>query len=183
MPVSFRFTADQIAPVVFAAEQMFDAAYFTQQPVIQNTTPTPVPFQPPPRAPDESDDDYAARVSSARSTYDAQVSEGGAPGVAPPREAPKVKSWDDVSDEDKGMVGADVNFLMSCPNVTGEAFHSQWLTSRSQMGWTAGTVYDAEKKVHPFSMSYADLPDIFKVKFHMMASIVLAMAQSNSAIA
>jgi hypothetical protein len=59
---------------------------------------------------------------------------------------------------------------------TPESQHQSWLEQKAADGWTWGPVKDAEKKVHPCFVPYAQLPAEQQHKDKIFLGIVEALA-------
>lgn len=63
--------------------------------------------------------------------------------------------------------------------ATPEELHESWCQHKIADGWVYGEMKDAEAKMHPCLVPYADLPDDQRLKDAVFAGIVKAFADSR----
>lgn len=86
-----------------------------------------------------------------------------------------IPTWDEAGDQHQGSLAAGVEMHLANPDATLEQSHESWLAQKLTDGWAYGEVKDAEKKLHPCCMPYAELPAEQKVKDYLFRGVVHAL--------
>lgn len=81
-------------------------------------------------------------------------------------------SWADAPDWQKASAVAGVNMHLDNPDATPEQSHESWLKQKTEDGWAYGEVKDADKKLHPCFLPYAELPVEQKSKDYLFRAVV-----------
>ena len=87
--------------------------------------------------------------------------------------------WNDAPEWQRKSAVEGVRAVVSDPNKTPEHSHEGWLDHKEADGWVFGEVKDAEKKVHPCMVPYADLPEWQKVKDSLFTVIVKTLLRQR----
>lgn len=84
-------------------------------------------------------------------------------------------AWADAPEWQKVSALAGVDMHTANPDATPEQSHESWLAQKTADGWAYGDVKDAEKKLHPCFLPYAELPAEQKAKDYLFRGVVHAM--------
>lgn len=84
-------------------------------------------------------------------------------------------SWADAPEWQKLSALAGVDMHLANPDATPEQSHEAWLAQKVADGWRHGEVKDAEAKLHPCVVPYAELPAEQKAKDYIFRAIVHAL--------
>lgn len=84
-------------------------------------------------------------------------------------------AWLDAPDWQKQSARAGVAMHLANPDATPEQSHESWLTQKTAEGWAYGNVKDADKKLHPCFLPYAELPAAQKAKDYLFRGVVHAL--------
>lgn len=85
-------------------------------------------------------------------------------------------SWDDAPDWQKDSAVAGIEAHLANPGMTPEQSRAAWLAHKVAEGWVHDNHKDVTKKRHPCILPWADLPLEQRVKDHLFAAVVRAMA-------
>lgn len=84
-------------------------------------------------------------------------------------------AWNDAPEWQRASAIKGVQFLSMHPTAGPEASHESWLAQKQAEGWTYGPVKDAEKKLHPCMVPFADLHKSQQAKDHIFRALVLEL--------
>ena len=84
-------------------------------------------------------------------------------------------AWADAPEWQKASALVGVDMHTANPDATPEQSHESWLAQKTAEGWAYGDVKDAEKKLHPCFLPYAELPAEQKAKDYLFRGVVHAM--------
>ena len=76
-------------------------------------------------------------------------------------------AWPDAPDWQRQSALAGVAMHLANPDATPEQSHESWLAQKTAEGWAYGEVKDADKKLHPCFVPYAELPSSQKAKDYL----------------
>ena len=81
-------------------------------------------------------------------------------------------AWADAPkwQQDSALAGVDMH--TKNPDATPEQSHESWLEQKTAEGWAYGEVKDADKKLHPCFLPYAQLPVEQKAKDYLFRGVV-----------
>lgn len=85
------------------------------------------------------------------------------------------KHWEEAEDWQKDSAVKGVQFRLDNPDATPESQHEAWCKDKTADGWVFGDVKDADNKIHPCILPYAELPEAQKVKDRLFCAIVDAL--------
>lgn len=83
-------------------------------------------------------------------------------------------AWADAPAWQRDSAAAGVDMHIANPDATPEQSHESWLAQKKADGWAWGEVKDAEKKLHPCFLPYAELPPEQKAKDYLFRGVVHA---------
>lgn len=83
-------------------------------------------------------------------------------------------AWADAPEWQKASALAGVDMHIANPDATPEQSHESWLEQKTAEGWAYGEAKDAEKKLHPCFLPYAELPPEQKAKDYLFRGVVHA---------
>lgn len=83
-------------------------------------------------------------------------------------------AWADAPEWQKASALAGVDMHIANPDATPEQSHESWLAQKTAEGWAWGEVKDAENKLHPCFLPYAELPAEQKAKDYLFRGVVHA---------
>ena len=81
-------------------------------------------------------------------------------------------AWADAPEWQKASALAGVDMHTANPDATPEQSHESWLAQKTAEGWAYGEVKDAEKKLHPCFLPYAELPPEQRAKDYLFRAVV-----------
>ena len=84
-------------------------------------------------------------------------------------------AWPDAPDWQRQSALAGVAMHLANPDATPEQSHESWLAQKTAEGWAYGEVKDADKKLHPCFVPYAELPSSQKAKDYLFRGVVHAL--------
>lgn len=84
-------------------------------------------------------------------------------------------AWLGAPDWQKQSALAGVAMHLANPDATPEQSHESWLAQKTAEGWAYGEVKDADKKLHPCFLPYAELPAAQKAKDYLFRATVHAL--------
>ncbi|MBB6559588.1 hypothetical protein HNP48_002255 [Acidovorax soli] len=85
-----------------------------------------------------------------------------------------IPAWGEASEAQRASILAGVDMHIENPDATPEQAHESWLAQKTAEGWAWGAVKDAEKKLHPCFLPYAELPPEQKAKDYLFRGVVHA---------
>lgn len=80
--------------------------------------------------------------------------------------------WEQAEEWQQKSAIAGVEMHLANPDATPEQSHESWLAEKLADGWQYGDVKDAENKLHPCCVPYAELPQSQRSKDYIFRSIV-----------
>lgn len=83
-------------------------------------------------------------------------------------------SWESAADWQKESAIKGVEFRIANPSATAADMHQSWLDEKIAQGWIYGSVKDAEKRLHPCMLPYAELPIDQRRKDYLFSAVVIA---------
>lgn len=83
-----------------------------------------------------------------------------------------VPAWADATEAQRKSIAAGVDMLLSNPDATPEEQHDAWMAAKLADGWAYGEMKDAERKLHPCILPYAELPESQRVKDYLFQAVV-----------
>ena len=86
--------------------------------------------------------------------------------------------WDHAPQWQKDSAMAGVQVILDKPDTTPEQSHEGWLAQKRADGWAYGPVKDAENKLHPCFVPYAELPKEQQTKDQLFGAVVRACMPS-----
>lgn len=81
-------------------------------------------------------------------------------------------AWEDAPEWQQQSALAGVDMHLANPDATPEQSHESWLAAKLADGWAYGEVKDAENKLHPCCVPYAELPESQKAKDYLFRATV-----------
>lgn len=92
-------------------------------------------------------------------------------------------AWEDAPDWQQKSSVAGVEMHLANPDATPEQSHESWLAQKVKEGWKYGKTKDADKKLHPCCLPYAELPQEQKSKDYLFKATVHAVKSLHDEVA
>lgn len=80
--------------------------------------------------------------------------------------------FEELTDEDKQEMHDMVMYRINNPDASADLVQKFWKKMKEAKGWTLGTLYNAEEKIHPALKNFADLSDSQKEKVVKLIDLV-----------
>lgn len=80
--------------------------------------------------------------------------------------------WEAAAEDAKARLIAGIQMILDDPQATPEQQHEKWLAARQAEGWKHGKERDADKKISPLILPYAELPTDQKARDYVLFALV-----------
>lgn len=77
---------------------------------------------------------------------------------------PPDQLWEQMPEHQRESRQSAIRFVLENPQASPEDIHQEWTRSRTEEGWTLGTVRNEDLKTHPNLVPYGELPTAQRTK-------------------